>query len=104
MAGLVTDAMAQLLRLNMERREKLGRPSLSLTRIFLERVIVKGRFQARDSNRVFPRYEAGVPRIAPNYPGIPRKVAGSIPPSVIGIFHSHKSLPIALWPWGRLSL
>ena len=33
-----------------------------------------------------------------------RKVAGSIPAGVIGIFHGHKILPIALWPWGRLSL
>jgi len=33
-----------------------------------------------------------------------RKVAGSIPGGVIGIFHWHKILPIALWPWGRLSL
>ena len=33
-----------------------------------------------------------------------RKVAGSIPDGVIGIFHGHKILPIALWPWGRLSL
>ena len=33
-----------------------------------------------------------------------RKVAGSIPAGVIGIFHWHKILPIALWPWGRLSL
>jgi len=33
-----------------------------------------------------------------------RKVAGSIPDSVIGIFHWHKILPIALWLWGRLSL
>ena len=33
-----------------------------------------------------------------------RKVAGSIPAGVIGIFHSHKILPIALWPWDRLSL
>ena len=33
-----------------------------------------------------------------------RKVAGSIPAGVIGIFHWHKFLPIALWPWGRLSL
>jgi len=32
------------------------------------------------------------------------KVAGSIPAGVIGIFHWHKILPIALWPWGRLSL
>jgi len=23
---------------------------------------------------------------------------------VVGIFHSHKILPIALWPWDRLSL
>ena len=33
-----------------------------------------------------------------------RKVAGSIPAGVIGIFHWHKILPIALWPWGRISL
>jgi len=33
-----------------------------------------------------------------------RKVAGSIPAGVIGIFHWHKILPIALWLWGRLSL
>jgi len=33
-----------------------------------------------------------------------RKVAGSIPAGVIGIFHWHRILPIALWPWGRLSL
>jgi len=32
-----------------------------------------------------------------------RKVAGSIPAGVIRIFHRHKILPIALWPWGRLS-
>ena len=32
-----------------------------------------------------------------------RKVAGSIP-GVIGIFHWHKILPIALWSWGWLSL
>ena len=32
------------------------------------------------------------------------KVAGSIPASVIAIFHWHKILPIALWSWGRLSL
>jgi len=29
-----------------------------------------------------------------------RKIAGSIPAGVIGIFHRHKTLPIALWPWG----
>ena len=33
-----------------------------------------------------------------------RKVAGSIPDGVTGIFHWHKILPIALWPWCRLSL
>ena len=33
-----------------------------------------------------------------------RKVAGSIPAGVIGIFHWHEILPIALWPWGWLSL
>ena len=33
-----------------------------------------------------------------------RKVTGSIPAGVIGIFHWHKILPIALWPWGRFSL
>jgi hypothetical protein len=33
-----------------------------------------------------------------------RKVAGSIPVGVIGNFHWHKVLSIALWPWGRLSL
>ena len=33
-----------------------------------------------------------------------RKVASLIPAGVIGIFHWHKILPIALWPWGRLSL
>jgi len=33
-----------------------------------------------------------------------RKVAGSIPADVIGIFHWHEILPIALWSWGRLSL
>jgi len=31
-----------------------------------------------------------------------RKVAGSIPDGVIGIFHRHD--PAALWPWGWLSL
>jgi len=33
-----------------------------------------------------------------------RKVAGSIPAVVIGIFYWHKTLPIALWPWDRFSL
>jgi len=33
-----------------------------------------------------------------------RKVAGSIPAGVFGIFHLYKILPIALWLWGRLSL
>jgi len=33
-----------------------------------------------------------------------RKVAGSIAAGVSGFFYSHKILPIALWPWGRLSL
>ena len=33
-----------------------------------------------------------------------RKVAGSIPAGVIGIFHRHKILPIAVWPWGWPSL
>ena len=33
-----------------------------------------------------------------------RKVAGSIPAGVVGIFHWQKILPIALWPWVRLSL
>ena len=33
-----------------------------------------------------------------------RKVAGSIPVGVIGIFIDIKILPIALWSWGRLSL
>ena len=33
-----------------------------------------------------------------------RKVAGSIPAGVIGIFHWPKILPIAIWPWDRLSL
>jgi len=32
-----------------------------------------------------------------------RKVAASIPAGVTWIFHWHKILPIALWPWGRLS-
>ena len=33
-----------------------------------------------------------------------RKVTGSMPVGVIGIFHWHKILPITLWPWGQLSL
>ena len=33
-----------------------------------------------------------------------RKFAGSIPDGVIGIFHCHKILPYALWPWGRINL
>ena len=33
-----------------------------------------------------------------------RKVPGSIPAGVIGNFHLHKILPIALWPWGLLSI
>jgi len=32
------------------------------------------------------------------------KVTGSILAGVTGIFHWHKILPIALWPWRRLSL
>jgi hypothetical protein len=34
---------------------------------------------------------------------INRKVAGSIPAGVIGIFHCHKTLSIALWPWDQLN-
>ena len=33
-----------------------------------------------------------------------RKVAGSIPGSVSGFFIDIKIPPIALWPWGGLSL
>ena len=33
-----------------------------------------------------------------------REVAGSIPADVSGFFIDIKSFPIALWPWGRLSL
>jgi len=33
-----------------------------------------------------------------------RKVARSIPAGVIGNFRWHKTLPIVLWPWGRLSI
>ena len=33
-----------------------------------------------------------------------RKFPVSIAADVIGIFYWHKFIPIALWPWGRLSL
>jgi hypothetical protein len=33
-----------------------------------------------------------------------RKVAGSIPDEVIGLFSVDLILPVALWPWYRLSL
>jgi hypothetical protein len=33
-----------------------------------------------------------------------RKVAGSIPDEVIGLFSVDLILPVTLWPWGRLSL
>ena len=33
-----------------------------------------------------------------------RKFTSLVPTSVTGIFHWHKILPIALWPWGWLSL
>jgi len=32
------------------------------------------------------------------------KFGGSISADINGFFHWHKILPIALWPWGRLSL
>jgi len=40
----------------------------------------------------------------PTNNSINRKVAGSIPDGVIGIFRWYKILPIALWPWGRRNL
>jgi hypothetical protein len=33
-----------------------------------------------------------------------RKIAGSIPGEVIGLFSMHIMLPAALWPWGRMNL
>jgi len=33
-----------------------------------------------------------------------RKVGGSIPGGVVGIFRWHKILPIAVWPGDRLGL
>jgi len=61
-------------------------------------------FLRRTLNHGVSKYWDIEPVYVRKYCAINQKVAVSIPAGVIRIFHSRKILPIALWPWGRLSL